>query len=420
MALGSRLRGSTHGPYPDRPTVTCSDHTFRNASVTDPCGVSRIGRVMADVTDKLPTPAAKRALLHKLALPWWTILFPALGLVAIAISLYSFGTAGTVLATAVLIGAVLAAVHHAEVVAHRVGEPFGTLVLAVAVTVIEVSLIVSLMLSDAGDASALARDTVFAAIMIILNGIVGLCLMAGGLRHGEQRFTLRGVSAALAVLTAMAVLSLVLPNYVSSAPGPTYAPTQLVFVAVVSLFLYLMFVLVQTVRHREYFLPDEDLPEDAHAERPSNPTTYASLALLQIALVGVVMLAKGLSATVETAILNAGLPLAIVGVVIAALVLAPESLAAYRAAKRNRLQTSLNLALGSALATIGLTIPSVAIVSLLLDLPLALGIGPKSITLLILSLFTITLSLGTGRTTILGGAVHLVIFAAYLFITVVP
>lgn len=375
---------------------------------------------MGETIDKLPTPAARRALLQKLALPLWTLIFPALGLVAIAISLYAMGTVGVALASLVLIGAVLAAVHHAEVVAHRVGEPFGTLVLAVAVTVIEVSLIVSLMLSDAGDASALARDTVFAAIMIILNGIVGLCLMAGGLRHGEQRFTLRGVSAALAVLTAMVVLSLVLPNYVSSAPGPNYAPAQLVFVAVVSLFLYITFVLVQTVRHREYFLPDQDLPDDAHAEPPSGGTTLLSLGLLLVALIGVVMLAKGLSATVERAILDAGLPLAIVGVVIAALVLAPESLAAYRAAKRNRLQTSLNLALGSALATIGLTIPAVAMVSLALDLPLALGIGPKSITLLILSLFTITLSLGTGRTTILGGAVHLVIFAAYLFTTIVP
>ncbi len=373
-----------------------------------------------DNVDGMVPPASRRVLLDRLELTWWTLLFPLLSLAAVAAGLAKMGTFGTVVASAVLIGSVLAAVHHAEVVAHRVGEPFGTLVLAVAVTVIEVSLIVSLMLSDAGDASALARDTVFAAIMIILNGIVGLCLMAGGLQHGEQRFTLRGVSAALAVLTAMVVLSLVLPNYVTSAAGPTYAPSQLVFVAIVSLFLYLMFVLVQTVRHREYFLPDGDDADEAHAEPPSNAAAWTALGLLVLALVGVVLLAKGLSATVETAVLNAGLPLAIVGVVIAALVLAPESLAAYRAAKRNRLQTSLNLALGSALATIGLTIPSVAIVSLVLDLPLALGIGPKSITLLILSLFTITLSLGTGRTTILGGAVHLVIFAAYLFTTVVP
>ncbi|SOB87217.1 Ca2+:H+ antiporter [Sphingomonas guangdongensis] len=377
---------------------------------------------MTGATDAaaMPPPSTKRALLQRTGLPLWSLGFPLLGLLAVGIGLAKLATAGIVAAAVILIGAVLAAVHHAEVVAHRVGEPFGTLVLAVSVTVIEVSLIVSLMLSNAGGASALARDTVFAAIMIIVNGIVGLCLLAGGLRHGEQRFTLRGVSAALCVLAAMAVLSLVLPNYTDSAPGPSYAPSQLVFVAVVSLILYLTFVLVQTVRHRDYFLPDETMPQDAHAAPPALSTTWIAFATLLVSLVGVVLLAKALSATVERAILDAGLPLAIVGVIIAALVLAPESLAAYRAARRNRLQTSLNLALGSALATIGLTIPAVAIVSLVLDLPLALGIGAKGVTLLVLSLFTITLSLGTGRTTILGGAVHLVIFAAYLFTTVVP
>lgn len=372
-------------------------------------------------TDAIVTAGQKRALLQRLLMPWWTLVFPLLGLLAIAISLYKMGAAGTIAAAFILIGCVLAAVHQAEVVAHRVGEPFGTLVLAVAVTVIEVSLIVSLMLSDAGDASSLARDTVFAAIMIILNGIVGVCLLAGGARHGEQRFSLRGASSSLNVLTAMVVLSLVLPNYVSSAPGPTYAPSQLIFVAIVSVILYGTFVMVQTVRHRDYFLPaDEDMPGDAHAEPPTNAAALAALGMLLVALIGVVLLAKGLSGIVEAAILGAGLPLAIVGVVIAALVLAPESLAAYRAARRNRLQTSLNLALGSALATIGLTIPAVAIVSLTLGLPLALGIGAKQMILLVLSLFTITLTLGNGRTTVLGGAVHLVIFAAYLFVTVVP
>ena len=371
--------------------------------------------------DAIVTAGQKRALLQRLLMPWWTLVFPLLGLLAIAVSLYKMGTIGVVVAAFILFGCVLSAVHQAEVVAHRVGEPFGTLVLAVAVTVIEVSLIVSLMLSDAGDASSLARDTVFAAIMIILNGIVGLCLLAGGFQHGEQRFSLRGASSSLNVLTAMVVLSLVLPNYVSSAPGPTYAPSQLIFVALVSVILYGTFVMVQTVRHREYFLPaDEDLPADAHAEPPTDGAAWAALGMLLVALVGVVLLAKGLSGIVEAAILGAGLPLAIVGVVIAALVLAPESLAAYRAAKRNRLQTSLNLALGSALATIGLTIPAVAIVSLMLGLPLALGIGAKEMILLVLSLFTITLTLGNGRTTVLGGAVHLVIFAAYLFVTVVP
>ncbi|SFP74051.1 calcium:proton antiporter [Sphingomonas rubra] len=371
--------------------------------------------------ETIPPPSTKRALLRRLALPWWTIAFPLAGVAAILLSLAKVGGIGTIVAIVVLIGSVLAAVHHAEVVAHRVGEPFGTLVLAVAVTVIEVSLIVSLMLSDAGDASTLARDTVFAAIMIILNFIVGLCLLAGGIRHGEQRFTLRGVSATLCVLAAMAVLSLVLPNYTATTPGPTYAPSQLVFVAVVSLILYGTFVMVQTVRHRDYFLPQgEALPADAHAEPPTDTAAWSAFAVLLVALVVVVLLAKDLSPTVEGAILGASLPLALVGVVIAALVLAPESLAAYRAAKRNRLQTSLNLALGSALATIGLTIPAVAIVSLLLDLPLALGISAKSVVLLALSLFVSTLSLGTGKTTVLQGAVHLVIFAAYLFVTIVP
>jgi Ca2+:H+ antiporter len=371
--------------------------------------------------DTLPSQGSKRALLHRLALPWWTILFPVLGVVAILLSLAKFGGIGTGAAIVILIGSVLAAVHHAEVVAHRVGEPFGTLVLAIAVTVIEVSLIVSLMLSGGSDAATLARDTVFAAVMIILNGIVGLCLLAGGIRHREQRFTLRGVSATLGVLAAMAVLALVLPNYTATTPGPTYAPSQLVFVAIVSLILYGTFVMVQTVRHRDYFLPSgETLPADAHAEPPTDAAAWSAFAVLLIALVAVVLLAKDLSPVVEGAILGAGLPLALVGVVIAALVLAPESLAAYRAATRNRLQTSLNLALGSALATIGLTIPAVAIVSLVLGLPLSLGIDAKSMTLLALSLFVATLSLGTGKTTVLQGAVHLVIFAAYLFVTVVP
>lgn len=353
------------------------------------------------------------------ALPTWTLVAPALGLLAVLFGLAKMGMPGTIAAGIILIGSVLAAVHHAEVVAHKVGEPFGTLVLAIAVTVIEVALIVSLMMSNAGDTATLARDTVFAAIMIILNFIVGLCLLAGALRHHEQRFTLRGASAALGVLAAMAVLSLVLPNYTSSTPGPTYAPSQLVFVAVVSLILYATFVLVQTVRHRDYFLPAAEGKDD-HAAPPSTRATGIAFGVLLVALVAVVLLAKTLSPTIEGAVASAGLPQAVVGVVIAALVLAPESLAAYKAARRDRLQTSINLALGSALATIGLTIPSVAIVSLVLDLQISLGIDPKGLVLLVLSLFVATLSLGTGRTTVLQGAVHLVIFAAYLFTTVVP
>ena len=371
-----------------------------------------------EVADR-PNEDVMETMPDRMALPIWTLIAPGLGLVAVLIGLAKMGTLGTAAAVIVLIGSVLAAVHHAEVIAHKVGEPFGTLVLAIAVTVIEVSLIVSLMLSNAGDATTLARDTVFAAIMIILNFIIGICLLAGAVRHHEQRFTLKGMTAALGVLAAMAVLSLILPNYTSSTAGPTYASSQLMFVAVVSLILYGTFVLVQTVRHRDYFLPSTD-DKDDHAAPPSGRATGIAFAVLLVALVSVVLLAKTLSPTIEAAVIGAGLPLTVVGVIIAALVLAPESLAAYKSARRNRLQTSLNLALGSALATIGLTIPSVAIVSLVLDLPIALGIDAKSMTLLALSLFVATLSLGTGRTTVLQGVVHLVIFAAYLFTTVVP
>jgi Ca2+:H+ antiporter len=358
---------------------------------------------------------------NPLGLPTWSVVFPLVGMVSIALSLSERGTLGTIAAVIVLFASVLSAVHQAEVVAHRIGEPFGTLVLAVAVTVIEVSLIVSLMLAEKGEASTLARDTVFAAIMIILNFIVGLCILAGSMRHGEQRFTLKGMTAALCVLAAMATFSLVLPNFTASTPGPTLSSSQLIFVAVVSLILYLTFVFVQTIRHRDYFLPsDPDAPQNFHAPPPSNQTAIAAFVIMLVALVVVVLLAKAMSNTVEAAVVGAGLPLTIVGVIIAALVLAPESLAAYRAARLNRLQTSLNLALGSALASIGLTIPAVAIASLILGLPLSLGLDAKSMVLLVLSIFVVSLSLGTGRTTVLQGTVHLVIFATYLFVSVVP
>jgi Ca2+:H+ antiporter len=355
------------------------------------------------------------------ALPIWSIAFPFVGLILVLVNVAKMGFLGTTIAGAVLIGAVIAAVHHAEVVAHRVGEPFGTLVLAIAVTVIEVALIVSLMLSGGPDASTLPRDTVFAAIMIILNGIVGLCLLVGGVRHLEQRFTLRGASAALSVLAAMAILSMVLPNYATSAAGPNYSPPQLIFLAVMSLVLYGTFVMVQTVRHRDYFLPEEEPPShDTHADPPDDKATWIAFGVLLVALVAVVFLAKGLAPTVEGAVASAGLPLSVVGIVIAAVVLAPESLAALNAARRNRIQTSINLALGSALATIGLTIPTVAVISILLGIPLSLGIDTKSLTLLALSLFIATLTLGTGRTTVLQGTLHLVILATYLFLTIVP
>ena len=321
-----------------------------------------------------------------------------------------------------LFGVVIAAVHHAETVAHRVGEPFGTLILAIAVTVIEVGLIVSLMLTNREAATTLARDTVFAAAMIILNLLLGLCLVAASRHQKEARFTRTGVTAALSTLATMMVLSLVLPNFTTSVAGPIYSGTQLAFVAGFSLILYLVFVFVQTVGNRDYFLPKGDLAKipDVHAERPTVRATWLSFGVLLVSLGAVILLAKSLSAPLERAVVSAGLPLSLVGIAIAAIVLLPEGVAAVRAARANRLQTSLNLALGSALATIGLTIPAVTVVSFVLDLPLALGLDQKSITLLALTLFIASLSLARGRTTLLHGSVHLAIFAAYILTTIIP
>lgn len=354
-------------------------------------------------------------------LPLWTIGSPVLAWVLYLVHPPAMGLVFTLLLAAVLIASVIAAVHHAEVVAHRVGEPYGTLVLAIAITVIEVSLIVSLMLAGGPETSALARDTVFAAVMIILTGIIGLCLLLGGYRYHEQVFGKQGVSAALVTLTAILVLTLLLPNYTTSVPGPFYSSAQLIFVALVSLVLYGTFVLVQTGRHRDYFLPKgAEGDEEMHAAPPTIKATVLSLVLLLACLGAVVLLAKTLAPSIERGVVQLGAPKALVGVIVALVILLPEGMAALRAARNNRLQTSLNLALGSALASIGLTIPAVAIVSSFTGLTVTLGIDTKSTMLLLLSLFTILISFGTGRTNILQGVVLLVIFAVYLFTTIVP
>ncbi|MCF2499181.1 calcium:proton antiporter [Dyadobacter chenhuakuii] len=356
----------------------------------------------------------------KLSLPRWSIITPILAWLLYYGKSFEFGSVYDVFLAFGLIGVVLAAVHHAEVIAHRVGEPAGTLVLAIAITIIEVALIVSLMLAGGAETAALARDTVFAAIMIILTGIIGLCLLVGGYRYQEQQFGKFGVSAALVTLTAISVLTLVLPNYTTSVIGPVYNNSQLIFVAIISLVLYGTFVMVQTVRHRAYFLPEIDANKETPADPPSNQVTLISTVLLLVCLAAVVLLAKMLAPTIETFVVDMGAPKSLVGVIVAAVILLPEGLAALRAAKKNRLQISLNLALGSALASIGLTIPVVAVVSIFTGLTITLGIDTKSTLLLILSLFTVALSFGTGKTTVMQGVVLLVIFAVYLFTTIVP
>lgn len=352
--------------------------------------------------------------------PWWAWTWPALALVILGVQvILSLGVQFALVEAFALITTVFAAVYHAEVVAHRVGEPFGTLVLALAVTIIEVALIVSMMITGGIETSGLARDTVFAAVMIVCNGIVGLCLLMGGLRHREQSFRLQGANAALSVLIVLTTLTLILPNFTTTTAGPIFSPSQLVFAASVSLILYGAFLFVQTLRHRDYFLPPEG-GEEAHAPPPPSKMALLSAALLLASLVLVVALAKALTPTLERGLAAVGAPRSIVGIMIAGLVLLPEGLAAYRAANANRLQTSINLALGSVLATIGLTIPAVASVSLLLNKPLTLGLGPKEELLLILTLVVSLLTLGTGRTTMLQGIVHIFLFAVFLFLAVVP
>jgi Ca2+:H+ antiporter len=354
-------------------------------------------------------------------LPLWTILAPIIAGIVLGAAGFAVGASGIFVAVIALAlaGSVFAAVHHAEVVAHRVGEPYGTLVLALAVTLIEVALIVSLMIAGGTEAAALARDTVFAAVMIILNGIIGLCLLVGGLRHREQSFSLDGVSAALVALAAIVMLALVFPNYTVTTPGPYYSPSQLTLIAVVSLAIYGAFVFAQTIGHRGIFVEDDSAAESHHAP-PSNAVTTLAAILLLACLTAVVLLAKKLAPSLESAVLRVGAPNAVVGVIIAAIVLLPEGLAALRAARANRLQTSLNLALGSALASIGLTIPAVSALSLYMHTELVLGIDNKSTLLLILSLFITAIALRTGRTIVLHGIVLLVIFVVYLFTTVIP
>jgi Ca2+:H+ antiporter len=361
-------------------------------------------------------------LLKRVRVASWTGVVPVLA-VLVLIATWGSKPPGVVLALVgvLLAASVLAAVHHAEVVAHRVGEPFGSLVLAVAVTVIEVALIVTLMVSGDSETATLARDTVFAAVMITCNGVIGLSLMVGALRRGVASFNAEGTATALATVSTLATLTLVLPRFTTSTPGPEFSAAQLAFAAVASVALYGLFVVVQTVRHRDYFLPVGPEPAaDEHALPPSVHQALGSLALLVVALVAVVGLAKIESPAIEDAVEAIGAPPSAVGVVIALLVLAPETLAALRNALRDRVQTSFNLAFGSAMASIGLTIPAIAVASIWLEGPLELGLGATEIVLLAITVVVGGFTVLPGRATLQEGGVHLALFAAFLFLAVNP
>ena len=364
----------------------------------------------------------------KIYLLGWTIIVPILAWIAYLLHYSLTGHLYSLILTFFLIGAVLAAVYHSEIIAYRVGEPYGTLLLAFAITVIEVSLIISIMLSAKGlETISLARDTVFAAVMIILTGIIGICIVVGSIRYKQQVFTLQGVSTAMITLVVIVVFILILPNYTTSHSEGEYTSLQLIFISVICLLLYIGFTMVQTIRHRAFFIApipknsdEENEENEILPEKPTRKMMFYSIIFLILCLGIVVLLAKYLSKDVDNLVFKVGAPKSIVGIIIAGIVLLPEGVAAIRAAYNNRLQTSLNLAFGSALASIGLSIPAVALASVIGDFRMTLGIDLKSMLLLGLSLFIITISLATGRTNIMQGLVLISIFLLYLFTTLFP
>jgi Ca2+:H+ antiporter len=318
----------------------------------------------------------------------------------------------------ILFGTVFAAVHHAEVIAERIGEPYGTLLLTLAVTIIEVALIATIMLGEKA-VPTLARDTVFAVVMIVCNGLVGICILAGGLRYREQDVQVTGSNLYLSVLIVLATITLIMPNYTLTTPGPIYSAAQLGFVSVVTILLYGVFLYTQTIRHRDYFISGASGAADGEAHA-SNRTLLLSSVLLLISLLAVVLLAKKFSQVVDAGAALIGAPPAFAGILVALLILLPESVAAIGAARKNDLQKSINLALGSSLATIGLTIPAVAVAAFALDKQLVLGLSAQDVVLLVLTFVLSMLTFGTGRTNILFGLVHLVVFAVFIFLVFVP
>ena len=353
-------------------------------------------------------------------------IFPALAVLFFAAATalgftFTPSPAGLVFAAALLVilfGTVFAAVHHAEAIAERIGEPYGTLLLTLAVTVIEVALIATIMLGDK-PVPTLARDTVFAVVMIVCNGLVGICILAGGLRYREQDVQVTGSSLYLSVLIVLATITLILPNYTLTTPGPIYSTAQLGVVSVVTVILYGVFLYTQTILHRNYFINEAtgDAEDGAHA---SNRMLALSVLLLLVSLLAVVLLAKKFSLVVDAGTAVIGAPPAFAGILVALLILLPESVAAIAAAHNNDLQKSINLALGSSLATIGLTIPAVTITAYMLDMQLVLGLNNQEVVLLVLTFVLSMLTFGTGRTNVLFGLVHLVVFAVFLLLVFVP
>jgi Ca2+:H+ antiporter len=324
-----------------------------------------------------------------------------------------------------LFGAILvsafAVVRHAEGLAVRLGEPLGTLVLTLSMSGMEMMMIAAVMYSGQGE-SSLARDTMLAIVMIVLNGLVGVSLLLGGLRYHEQTYNLYGANAFLAVILPLSVLGLVLPRFTVSSPGPTFSPLQSVFLIFMSMGLYGVFLAIQTTRHRDYFVAPsaaavttDNQDADLHGKFEVRSVTYHSLLLLAHG-VPIVLLAKQIAVPIAYSISVLGAPPAFGGLLVAALILAPESLAAVRAALSNQLQRSINLALGTALSSISLTIPAVLTIGFITERTIILGLDTVDTILLLLTLGVSMLTFALERTNVLLGAVHLLLFLAYLML----
>ena len=322
-----------------------------------------------------------------------------------------------------LILCILVAVHFAEVLAHKFGQPYGSLVLAVAVTTIEVALIVSILLSRTPGSEAIVRDSIFATIMIVCNGLVGICLLIGALKYNETIFKVDGTNITLGLLITSSTLAFVLPSYDTSTPGPNYTPDQLFGVSIACIIIYATYVYAQMFRHKQMFLPPGIIQIALGQEsnnRISTKKTILSFMALVIALVAVVLLSKNLAPYIEQAVRAVRAPQSLVGVIIAFIVLLPECFTAIRQALDNKMQISFNLALGSGLASIGLTIPIVAVISIASGITLMLGLDPKSLVFLLLTFIMSILTISTGKATFAQGMMHIIIFLAYIRFNITP
>jgi len=357
---------------------------------------------------------------------WWREWPLALAVLALTLALLGKGWIATALdqpalliaILAIICGVILVAaiaiVRHADVLAHRLGEPAGTLLLTLAITGLEVAM-VAFVMSTGVDKPTLARDTMFAVVMLVLNGFMGLALMLGGLRHGEQPYNLQSANAFLVMILPLTVLGLVLPNYTRATPGPTLSTSQMVFLSLISVGIYSVFLYVQNRRHRGFFMMPEEAADAAivEPERDSPRSTLYHAMMLGLYGLPLILLAKLMAVPLDAMVFRLGAPAALGGFVMAVLVLTPESIAAIRAALANRLQRSVNVLLGSVLASIGLTIPLVIVVSLITRRVLVLGLDAPDTLLLLLTLITSMLTFSLPRTNALLGCVHLLLFGAY-------